>query len=558
MIQPRTVEEIRSAIETDLDESIVELNNFLEGSFNYDFITAYAEDIHEYELRLKVAELAGFPNYAGKQLDQGDLEDLGIGYLDPADLNTYQDPSHLDQLGVLVGATRSPGRTATAQLEIQTADDSVTIEEGTAFSTDPATGEQLDFLVDADGDGTIDPDSTATVAPDAGETSVTVDAIAASVGTEYNVPAGAVTYMPSPPPGVESVTNPDAFTGGEDRQSTEDFRADVKQAISRSSGGGTEIGMEGRVLRQTDATGVFVDENFDSSPPLVDVVVAGGSTNTIESEIEKARPVGIQARLIRPDSLRIGIDTFLRGTTIDADTVVSKLVDFVGGLGLGDPLRRGRVNKTVLEADDGVDDISALNLRVIDVDKETFTYDGTQSVYGLGSIPLGRVEREQRAYDSDRTTYPLAVPDVTASSVAIEAQVDGITRTLTRGSTADYTVVDDDGDGLNDAIEFTSDGTTPDDGTTFYVDYDHEQYSLDRVVDDSGTTYTVGTDVQLVDDDGDGRPDAIDWSVNSTTPDDGEQFTVDYTTNTSVLEDTQAQPRQVFVTAAGDVNVQTS
>jgi len=41
-------------------------------------------------------------------------------------------------------------------------------------------------------------------------------------------------------------------------------------------------------------------------------------------------------------------------------------------------------------------------------------------------------------------------------------------------------------------------------------------------------TFTKGTDYQLVDDDGDGEDDSIDWSVGGDSPDDGTAFFVDY------------------------------
>jgi len=50
---------------------------------------------------------------------------------------------------------------------------------------------------------------------------------------------------------------------------------------------------------------------------------------------------------------------------------------------------------------------------------------------------------------------------------------------------------------------------------------------VETIKDDSGDTYKRGVDFAVVDDDGDGKPDTIDWTGNS--PDDEESFTVDYT-----------------------------
>lgn len=54
-------------------------------------------------------------------------------------------------------------------------------------------------------------------------------------------------------------------------------------------------------------------------------------------------------------------------------------------------------------------------------------------------------------------------------------------------------------------------------------------YTVHGVVDDSGDTYARGTDYAVIDNDGDGKLDTLDWSVGGASPDDGETFTVDYT-----------------------------
>lgn len=53
------------------------------------------------------------------------------------------------------------------------------------------------------------------------------------------------------------------------------------------------------------------------------------------------------------------------------------------------------------------------------------------------------------------------------------------------------------------------------------------------IEDASGDTYERGTDFEVVDDSGDGDLDSIDWSVGGSTPDDAEDFDVDYSYQTN-------------------------
>lgn len=89
-----------------------------------------------------------------------------------------------------------------------------------------------------------------------------------------------------------------------------------------------------------------------------------------------------------------------------------------------------------------------------------------------------------------------------------------------------------------DAVTTVTDETlTYSNGTDVYalsnqrvlVDGYHEV----TIEDASGDTYERGTDFEVVDDDSDDELDSIDWSVGGSTPDDAEDFDVDYDYQTS-------------------------
>lgn len=76
---------------------------------------------------------------------------------------------------------------------------------------------------------------------------------------------------------------------------------------------------------------------------------------------------------------------------------------------------------------------------------------------------------------------------------------------------------------------FTYDSTQ----TDYRLEYSHDGASV-TIIDDSGTEYTEGTDYSIVDDTGDGVAETIRWDTSNSTPDDGEDFFVDYTVNQEV------------------------
>lgn len=71
----------------------------------------------------------------------------------------------------------------------------------------------------------------------AGETSVDVPASATEAGSTGNVLAGMITGMQTPPDGIETVTNTEAFSGGRDREDDESYRVRIMEAYAGLSNG---------------------------------------------------------------------------------------------------------------------------------------------------------------------------------------------------------------------------------------------------------------------------------------------------------------------------------
>lgn len=544
-INPRTVDEIEQSLQDSVSGRIDKLTSFVESSFNAVWINGFSEELHEIEVRLLAAQLSGWVDYAGdSNLDETDLGQLGADGADPSEVNQYMEDSHLDELAKVVGVSRDPGERATGEVVVQTATDDTRVYEGLEVATQPGpNGEYISWYVDANEDGEID-DGATYVTPNTGTTEVTVSIIAEDVGNEYNVGAGSITFLPSPDPGIEGVNNPAETVGGTDVQDNESYREDIKNAVFEGSGGGTAAGIEGYIEENVTAVAdVAIDEFYNVQPPYVDVIVDGGARQEVLDAIAESRPTGIEHFLVRPENVNLGTRAELVGSDINQSYVQDVISDYMTGLSLDAEFRWSKLVQHILNSDDDITDLSSLSVMVLSVIGERKTYQSGTDVYTLDFEPLGQVYDEEFTFDTGFDVYPLLYDDVNASSVSVTTQVSDEEVTLTQGT--DYDVVDDDGDGNLDSIDFSVGGSNPDQRAVVKVDYNHETWSVDgTIADESGDTYSQGTDWDLVDDDSDGRMDSIDWSIGGSTPDDGEDFILDYEPKTVVLRDLAVNRRE--------------
>lgn len=516
-IQPRDVDGIYTSLRDKLINKTAKLTNFAETGFNYVWTRAWSRDIQEQEEKILAALLAGFPDYAGKELTEEDLDDLGVDY-DPDKINEYMKDQHLDELGKLVGVTRDQGQKATGKVTFETTSDDTRIYEGVSVGTTPdADGEFLEFLVDADGDGKIEPNSNEYVTPSQGNTTVEVDIIAAEVGDEYNVGAGQIVYMPNPPVGVLGVSNNASTTGGKDVQTNSSLRSEIKDSVTSTSGGGTTAGIEGYVAENVTGVsddGVIVNEFPDATPPYANVVVDGGSDSDVQTAIDESRPAAVRHNLVRPAIYQIDVLADLEGTDIDTARVKTEIEDYLLNLGLGERLVGDRIVQIILNAEDDVTNIDYTELLVPQVTHEDHKYNGSNTYKFNYIYRDGGLAREIK--DEQGNTYT---------------------------KTVDYGETDISGDGILDGIDWSVGGGTPSSGDEFFVDY----YAEEDFTFESGTTkYTTqgsptgntvvvdrqgnefsSTAYQFNDTDSDGLNDEIEWTDTSVI-DDGQEFYVKY------------------------------
>lgn len=476
--KPRTVDEAYQSIRDKLTDRIESLTNFTETSFNYVWTRAFARRFREAELALLAVQLSGWADYAGGPITEEDLDDLDIDGVDPDEVNKYMNDEDLDRLAQLVGIDRSEGEFATGTVTFTTQSRLTTIPADTRVGTQPdQNNEFLEFRTDEE------------VESPSGQTEVQADVTAVDVGEEYNVGAvgggSGITYLPNPPTGVQSVENNQAMDGGESPEENDQFRERVKEAIFSTSGGGTALGVEGFVQNEvenvlavnvkeypggndslaTDSPSPGGPGGSNSTTPFGDVIVQGeASDSDIQDAIDQARPVAIQHNLVRPNFVEVSVSAEVEA---DAGVEASDIEDSLTKFLSSRELGEDVYRDKIIQ-------------RIMNV---------SNSVNNINTLSV-RIENETHIYDSDNSggdapNHPLYK--------------------LNKGDVMQYDSTADSNDATSSGI---SDVTGVFNGT-------------------SDTTFTEGSDFDEGTVDG-SSPDAIDWSVGGDSPDEDEEFNVDY------------------------------
>jgi len=544
---PRDREEVFENIASTIAASSDSMTNFSEGSFNAQFLNAYADELRELELQMLAAFLAGSADYAGKSLTRGDLDTLGIDNVSPGDINRFMEDEHLDLLAANVGVTRNEGERARTTVEFTVASGDVSIPHGFQVSTgaDPSDDEQL-FFVNATGDivssggglllsqsGEADPEQN-----DDGEWIVSVEAVAAETGPRYNVPDNTLTHMPGAQPGILSVTNPVPASGGDPEQSTESLRTDVQNALLESSVGGTRPGLRGALRREFSEELGAVDliEYLQQQPPYVDVLAVGAQPDALVSEIAQYKPLGIRHNMIRPATISVATSADIIGDVSPA-LVRDEIDRSLRETSIGESLYWSALITSISSVVVDVESVSTLNTAVDSVGLEHHIYDTsntTPAEVELEHAPFGLIRDEQHLVTPSRITdgFSLMYPVATNPSpqITIRGIVNGTSRELTEGT--EYTV---SGNTIT-----VADGIQIDENSILSVDYTAAPsayqisavYRAPKFVDGEdemrGTELVQGSDYTLIDSSEHGTPTAIDISQSESMFTNRDRVVIDY------------------------------
>ena len=541
---PRTASDIYDSVRDELTSRIAKLTNFVSGSFNNAFLLSYSDQVREAEIKALAAELAGYVDYAGKSLTEEDLRVLGVENVSADRVNRYMDDRQLDLLAQNFNVQRDLGTRAFGELTITT-NNSTQIQEGTPVGTQPDNnGDYTQFRVtNVSNRENYNPDSNEQISLSGGDNTVTV--IADDVGTDYNVGTDTITFLPNPAPNITGITNPNPIEGGEDVESNGELRGRIKTSQLATSNGGTEESIK-RFIEEngTGVNDVEIVEFEDQQPIAVDVIVLGGSKSELETLKDRSKPVGVKHRVLRPNDINLDIFASVSGDTASIDTsfIRNEVGVALGELQLGDRFSTSAILNQIITAQSVVESVPTLNTYIESVEREQFRYQSGTDLYTLSDVPLGVVNDEEHFYDGTSRTFELFYDDVDASSVNVEVVQNDQPQQV---ADADLTITDSDGDGSDDTVEIDA-GVTIDTRTGVSIDYETTAFDITTVEGIDGVTYQESTDYGLVDNDGDGTVDTIDWSIGGETPDDEDRFVVDYTVRRSFEGDLLANNRQLF------------
>lgn len=441
---PRDTDEVFESLKTRLTNKIPELTNFIETSFNYVFTRAFASEQHDVEVALTAAQLSAWTEYSGKTLTEEDVNDLNIDGATAIELNEYMEEEHLEQLAKGFGITRDSGSRAVGDLEITTSQ-ATSFPAGRQFGTQPdATGDFIRFETTED----FGVDSA---------TTGTVEIQAINRGTEANVSANEITYMPNPPVGVLSVTNPNPTSAGTNEQSIGSLRNDVQQAVVESAEGGTVAGLESFIENNTDAISVLVEEKFEGDEehglhPHAHVVVFGGTDASVQDAIDFAHPSGIEHILTRPDVINVDITVNITGSNIDTSIVTDRINTVFSELNLSDDFFQDKLIQETMNADSNIERIESINTKIVN---EEHSFTAGTSVYELDK----QIEFSSSTSDTSGITNVTGVLSDSGNS-------------FTEGTDyQEYNSVADSTAKPHDSIDWAIGGDSPDDETVFEVDY---------------------------------------------------------------------------------------
>jgi phage-related baseplate assembly protein len=188
--------------------------------------------------------------------------------------------------------------------------------------------------------------------PAAGLT-VTVLVEALVAGPDGNVAPGTIVVMPTPPSGVDGVTNSAPLTGGTDAEPDDQLRERAKHALERV-GNATLDAIRFSVLGIDGVSGATVtDRGGDDSVPLGEVWVrwAGEDDADVAAQVEQAventRAAGVVARTMRISEVFVSGALYAIGEPQAPDTAAAVLRDRVvaslAALDIGEPLSSRRL-----------------------------------------------------------------------------------------------------------------------------------------------------------------------------------------------------------------------
>ena len=297
--------------------------------------------------------------YAIFQAVAGELEQLYKeleATLDRAFVDTAQGQD-LDRIAALLGVRRKQGSRAIGVLRFYRdtpTDRDYLIPKGTRART-PLLADKTYLSFETTQDAVLQ----------AGQTYVDIPAQAVDVGSAYNVASEKILIIETPVQGASKVTNPEAFTGGTDPESDEEYRSRIPMyldALKRA----TADALKSAVLSVEGVQDVIVQDG--STPGTVEITVVETSFDMgeVEAIVEQYKGAGIQATVQTATTTAVDASFDLYVVAgYDSDSVKTAaeqaVTDYLNDLGLGQTAQIAEVIVAVMKVE-GVDNVKNVKL----------------------------------------------------------------------------------------------------------------------------------------------------------------------------------------------------
>ncbi len=210
------------------------------------------------------------------------------------------------------------------------------------------------------GEDTLRVETTCEALLPAGEVFIECPARTLEGGRRGNLVAGSINVLLSPPPGITGVTNPAAFTGGEDGESDEQLRSRLLQSFLHIPTGANcayywceAMGFEG--IASAAVLPLL------RGPGTLDIVVSGAGYNPppellarLNEHFATVREVGVDTLVLPAQELPCGLELAIapaEGVPFArlAPLVVQAVAGYAATLGVGQPLLRAALGRTLYD-----------------------------------------------------------------------------------------------------------------------------------------------------------------------------------------------------------------
>lgn len=301
--------------------------------------------------------------------------------------NSFIDTAYGDDLSELVkinGTTRKEAISATGKVKF--------------YRSTPATvdylipvGTLVETLPDNEGN-TCSYETTENVTLLTGQTEVYANVNAIEPGVASNVVINKVIVINNPPMGIESVTNDEVISGGEDEESDDDLKTRTKSALE-TAGQGTILALTNKILSNPGIKSVKILD-MQRGIGTVDILVLGYTlpmASDLMTQITQiatdTKAGGIDVILYEPTTNTVNISmtlTLSQGTTInDVSVLVNDAINnYFSSLGIGNSLIKNQLSKEILNnTEDKVIDLT------INIPSSNIVVDDN-SIIILGTVTL--------------------------------------------------------------------------------------------------------------------------------------------------------------------------